>query len=284
MEELLQWLQRAVDQRVSDVYLLPRGEQYGLFFRLPQGVREQTRVGRHVASRWLNYLKYQAGMNVAEHRRVQLGALVLSQPEVTLRLSTVGDVNQQETLVARLIYGIPPLDDDSRQAVTTLLPLVKKRGLLALSGATGSGKTTLLYQLAEALSPELMVMTIEDPVEILHPRFLQLQVNPAAEMSYAALLKAALRHRPDVLIIGEIRDGQTAQAACEAAVSGHIVLATVHAKSAALVPLRLQALGVSTALVTAALVASAEVRLVFSPRIHAELDLAVFEGGKPDAT
>ncbi len=188
MEDLFAWLQQAVAQHVSDVYLLPRGAKYGLFFRLPPGVVEQDQVPSDVAERWVNYLKYQAGMNVAEHRRVQLGALVLAKPSVTLRLSSVGDVNHQETLVARLIYGIPPLDAYSQKSVATLLPLVQQRGLLAMCGATGSGKTTLLYQLAEALPPELMVMTIEDPVEILHQRFLQLQVNPAAEMDYAALL------------------------------------------------------------------------------------------------
>ena len=280
MTELLAWLTQAVSRQVSDLYLLPQEKTYRLFFRSPQGLVKQDEVPLATGERWINYLKYRSGMNVAEHRRVQLGAMVLADPSVTLRLSSVGDVNQHETLVARLIYGIPPLDDYSRQAVARLRELAQQRGLLALCGATGSGKTTLLYQLAAALPTSLMVMTIEDPVEILHPRFLQLQVNPAAEMSYAALLKAALRHRPDVLIIGEIRDTQTAQAACEAAVSGHIVLATVHAKSAALVPLRLQTLGVSAALVKAALIASAEVHLEFEPQLHAALDLVVFTEGR----
>lgn len=277
MPPLFEWLAQAVAVHASDVYLLPQAHTYRLAFRLPQGFSEQTQIPTATAVRWINYLKYQAGMNVAEHRRVQLGALTLAEPAVALRLSTVGDVSQQETLVVRLIYGIPPLDDAAAATIARLLPLVAARGLLALSGATGSGKTTLLYQLADALSAERMVMTIEDPVEILHPQFLQLQVNAAAEMSYAALLKAALRHRPDVLVIGEIRDGETARVACEAAISGHIVLATVHARSAALVPLRLISLGVPEALVNAAVVASVAVQLVQRPTVHAEIDVAVFD-------
>ncbi len=90
--------------------------------------------------------------------------------------------------------------------------LTQRRGMLTLAGPTGSGKTTLLYQLATRLAASKMVLSIEDPVEINQPQFLQLQVNPEAEMSYPQLLKAALRHRPDVLLIGEIRDRQTARA------------------------------------------------------------------------
>nr|WP_274379968.1 ATPase, T2SS/T4P/T4SS family [Lacticaseibacillus baoqingensis] len=266
--------------QASDVYLLPQAATYGLFFRLPAGFVHQVAVPPEEATRWINYLKYQAGMNVAEHRRVQLGALRLAQLEVALRLSTVADAQGAETLVARLIYGIPELNAVSAKTVQQLADTLAQPGLLALSGPTGSGKTTLLYQVAKRLAPNKMVMTIEDPVEIVHPEFLQLQVNESAQMGYAALLKAALRHRPDILVIGEIRDGETARSACEAAISGHIVLATVHARSAELVPLRLTALGAGQALVQAALVASAQVRLMLEPQVHAQVHLIRWQHGE----
>lgn len=274
------WFAQAVKVHASDVYLLPKAADYGVFFRLPEGFVQQATVPSADAQRWINYLKYQAGMNVAEHRRVQLGALRLAEPAVALRLSTVADARGAETLVARLIYGIPPVDALSAPTVRRLAATLAQPGLLALSGATGSGKTTLLYQVAQRLAPTKMVMTIEDPVEIVHPEFLQLQVNESAQMGYAALLKAALRHRPDVLVIGEIRDGETARSACEAAISGHIVLATVHARSAQLVPLRLTSLGAPAALVAAALVASAQVTLAVVPQVHAQIDLLRWQQGE----
>ncbi len=122
-----------------------------------------------------------------------------------------------------------------------------------------------------------MVLSIEDPVEINQPQFLQLQVNPEADMTYPQLLKAALRHRPDVLLIGEIRDRQTAQSACEAAISGHIVLATVHARSAADTPLRLSSFGLPDELVAAALTASAAISLQYRPMIHPVAEVVVFK-------
>ncbi|WP_263849406.1 GspE family protein [Lacticaseibacillus saniviri] len=119
-------------------------------------------------------------------------------------------------------------------------------------------------------------MTIEDPVEIAESRFLQLQVNPEAQMTYAALLKAALRHRPDVVVIGEIRDRETAQMACEAAISGHIVLATVHARSVQDVPMRLISLGVDADLVHAALIATVAIELKYEPEITPQITILQF--------
>ncbi|WP_179394929.1 ATPase, T2SS/T4P/T4SS family [Lacticaseibacillus absianus] len=273
MDDLMAVLRAAVAARASDLYLLPQAAGYAVILRVPTGLAPLPAVSLAVGRRWLNYLKYQGGMNVTEHRRVQLGAYTPPSLGVPLRLSTVADHSGAETLVARLMHGVPPLDEWTTPVITQLMAVVASRGLLALCGPTGSGKTTLLYQLATALAADQIVMTVEDPVEIVQPQFLQLQVNPEAAMSYAALLKAALRHRPDVLLIGEIRDHETAQQACEAAISGHLVLTTVHARSAALVAMRLQGLGVAPALVTAALTASGAVHLVHTPVTHPVLTL-----------
>ncbi|WP_225047035.1 ATPase, T2SS/T4P/T4SS family [Lacticaseibacillus kribbianus] len=279
MDLLMALLRQAVAAWASDLYLLPKPSGYEVIMRTSAGLEVLRTVPQAEGQRWLNFLKYQAGMNVSEHRRVQLGAVVLEGLATPLRLSTVADHAGLETLVVRFLHGVPPLDAGSRPVVERLLGLASRRGLIALSGPTGSGKTTLLYQVARELSATQMVMTIEDPVEIVEPQFLQLQVNPEAEMSYAALLKAALRHRPDVLLIGEVRDFETAQQACEAAISGHLVLTTVHARTADLVPLRLQALGVAPSLVAAALTAAGAVRLVQAPAPHPVVTIAVFDRG-----
>ncbi|MCX2455387.1 ATPase, T2SS/T4P/T4SS family [Lacticaseibacillus nasuensis] len=277
MDELMALLQAAADLHASDVYVLPQGATYDIWWRTTAGMQRNQTVPAAIAARWLNYLKYQAGMNIAEHRRVQLGAVSLPGLTPRLRLSTVGNFADQETLVIRLLYGIPPVNVRTAIVVRQLHHLLATRGMLALCGPTGAGKSALLYQVAADFAQTQMVMTIEDPVEIIHAAFLQLQVNEAAGQSYAALLKAALRHRPDVMVIGEIRDHETAVTACEAAVSGHIVLTTVHAKDARSVPVRLRSLGVAQSLIEAALVVSGAVRLKLTPEVYPEVEMVKWQ-------
>lgn len=275
--ELLAVFQAAQAVFASDVYFLPKPAGVSVLVRTAAGWAPGRELSAAAGASWIRALKYDAGMNVAETRRPQLGALTVAELGLTLRLSTVGDYRSQEALVARLIYGVPPLDEWTGPIVAQLVAALATRRMLALCGPTGSGKTTLLYQVATVLGADRMVMTIEDPVEIAAPAFLQLQVNPEAGMTYASLLKAALRKRPDVLVIGEIRDFETAQAACEAAISGHLVLTTVHAQTPAQVPLRLTALGVAPPLVQAALKLGAAVRLVSTPRVHPEVTVLAYE-------
>ncbi|KRM73059.1 ATPase, T2SS/T4P/T4SS family [Lacticaseibacillus brantae] len=280
MDELWQLLLTAIAQRASDVYVLPGPVGYRLSFRMPTGIGAETQINETKGDRWINYLKFRAGMNVAEHRRVQGGAFYADEIGMALRLSTVGDYHEQESLVIRLIAGIPPISVQQQASFLQMQHLLGRRGLFVLSGPTGSGKTTLLYQLAETLVPAKMVMSIEDPVEIDAPDFLQLQVNAAAEMSYGQLVKAALRHRPDCLIIGEIRDRETASVACEAAISGHIVLTTVHARHPLDVPLRLMSLGVNASLVAAAVTVTAAVSLMSEETIYPQVDLWTWKDGE----
>lgn len=259
----IDWLlKKEVARGVSDLYLFPVAVGYQLLTRNPAGIHTiSAEISTAQGQMWLNLLKYRAGMNLSEHRRVQQGAMFHKETKCFLRLSTVGDFQDRESLVVRIINAVPPITAASAPYIELLQRLAEQRGLLTVCGPTGAGKTTLLYQLARELATQRVVMTIEDPVEINEPRFLQLQVNHAAGMTYASLLKASLRHRPDVVIIGELRDEETARAACEAALAGHIVLATVHTGSAADVPLRLASLGVPSVLINAALRGTAQVQL-----------------------
>lgn len=286
MDDLIALLQAAVAKRASDVYFLPQRDHYEVVTRLAQSVTARITVETVVAERWLLYVLYHADMDVTDRRRAQLGRVRLARLDVDIRVSAVGDFAGRPTMVLRLLYGIPPVTPEALPVLNKLTALVQRRGMLVLCGPTGSGKSTLLYQLAARYTPNQMVLTIEDPVEIIHEAFLQLQVNDDAGQTYAALLKTALRHRPDVLVIGEIRDRETALLACEAALSGHLVLTTIHARSAALVPARFESLGVPKRLIDAALVASASVSLQWLPTIHPEVEVMEWpdKGARPVQT
>ncbi|WP_024747004.1 competence type IV pilus ATPase ComGA [Levilactobacillus namurensis] len=241
-------LTAAVTQRASDIYLVPAGQAIVIRLRTTKGLHKWRTVPLATGNQLLTYFKFHADMAVSERRRPQSGALTWQQttPPVDLRFSTVGDYAGRESLVIRVIYPYQHLAMAYLvpEQVLRLQDLATQRGLCLFAGPTGSGKTTTMYTLAQQMTTTAMVLTIEDPVEIKEPQFLQLQVNPTAGMDYVELLKVGLRHRPDVFIIGEIRDTETAQAAVRAALSGHLVLSTVHARSAGGTVTRLLELGV----------------------------------------
>ncbi|WP_335878560.1 competence type IV pilus ATPase ComGA [Acetilactobacillus jinshanensis] len=233
IEKLLTNLwQFSVEHQVSDVYFLPNSKGYVVKLRMVNKLIIQHRLSLDQGQQCINYCKFHGGMNISEHRRPQLGSAVFNK-QYFLRFSTVGDFYNHESMVIRIIKSL------SNQRLNFLIPeqftrlrsLAQRRGLMLFVGPTGSGKTTSIYQLAEDLGHQKMVMTIEDPVEIIKSGFLQLQINLKAGMNYQRLLKVGLRHRPDIFIIGEIRDADTASAAVQAALSGHLVLSTVHAQS-----------------------------------------------------
>ena len=213
----------------------------------------------------INYFKFNAQMDLSEQRRPQIGAWHYQEQRLTLdlRLTSVADFQNRECLVIRLLY---PIRADghfiNEQRFQILRGQLRQRGLFLFSGPTGSGKTTLLYQLAQQLAQSQMVLAIEDPTEINAPEITQLQVNDLAEMDYQALLKISLRLRPDILVIGEIRDAQTAAIAVQAALSGHTVLATIHARSAPGTLLRLADLGVAPATIASVVTVASYQRLV----------------------
>lgn len=237
-DELIQY---GFEHQMQDLYLLPQGEKYRYFFRRGPFYERKNSNLSYVnnelcvvtASQLINRFKYLGQMDVSEKRKAQLGAISYSLPhgDQRLRLSTVGDYLQQESLVIRFLhqFGRSPEIYHLPEQLDTLQKHTKKRGLYLFCGPVGSGKTTLMYKLAREM--EGQVITIEDPVEIEEPEFLQLQVNEKIQQSYDELIKLSLRHHPDVLIIGEIRDTKTIQGAIRAALTGHCVYATLHAAS-----------------------------------------------------
>lgn len=238
-------LDQAITEQTSDIFIFPKKEQYQLAFRRKQQVEIIRELSYQAATEMINYFKYAAQMDISEHRRPQVGAMTY-QKEVAhyLRFSSLGDFNDHESMVIRIIYPVAKARYFFKEQLEQVIKLTKRRGLFITSGPTGSGKTTTMYEVAKKAGQDKVVMTIEDPVEVYEENFLQAQVNLEAQIDYLTLLKAALRHRPDILIIGEIRDAKTARLAIDAALSGHLVFATVHAKNTLQTLTRLQALGI----------------------------------------
>ncbi|BCA84785.1 secretion system protein E [Enterococcus saigonensis] len=216
--------------KMEDLYITPVKEQWQLQFR--QGNRRTLFdcLTKENAEKLIARFKYLAQMDVGEKRKVQLGAITYEtvKGEQRLRLSVVGNYKGNESLVIRFLQ---PMAEVAHfyfpEQLNIVANRIQKRRLYLFSGPTGSGKTTLMYRLAKL--NEEQVITIEDPVEIEESTFLQLQTNDAIGQTYDTLIQLALRHRPDCLIIGEIRDTLTAKAAIRAALTGHKVFATIHA-------------------------------------------------------
>ena len=242
-------IEDAINKHSSDIFFLMRGVNLVVRFRTIMGIENQAEYSIREGKEMINFLKFAAQMDIAEHRRPQVGAFEydFKGQIYYLRLSSIGDFNDHESLVIRIIYQISTGKYFFDEQIENLKTLAQRRGLIVTSGPTGSGKTTTMYNLAKMIGQNQMVMTIEDPVEIHEISFLQTQVNMTAEITYSRLLEAALRHRPDILIIGEIRNAITARLAVDAALSGHLVFATVHAKSTLQTISRLESLNINAA-------------------------------------
>lgn len=253
-------INEAVKLGASDIFIYPNQEEYQLKFRLPNKLIIFKTVVSKAGQDLINYFKFLADMDIAEHRRPQVGSI--AKEKFFLRFSSVGDFSGQESMVIRLIYVVGSNKYFMKDQLINLTTHASRRGLILTSGPTGSGKTSTMYEIAKEVGKNKVVMTIEDPVEIYEPTFLQTQINLEANISYESLLKAALRQRPDILLVGEIRDSLTARLAVDAALSGHLVLATLHAKSTLQVISRLQGLGIGQAELANCLTAVSYQRLI----------------------
>lgn len=232
----------------SDIFISGKQDFYEVNFRTSKGLIKQEKLSLEFGQEVINYFKFIAQMDISEHRRPQVGSYIFKKDKesIFLRFSVLGEFSGKESLVIRLITEINSNHYFFIEQLDILMGAAIKRGLILTSGPTGSGKTSTMYYLAKKLANNKVVMTIEDPVEVFEPAFLQTQVNHEAGIDYQSLLKAALRQRPDILIIGEIRDKVIARLAVDAALSGHLVLATVHARSTLQTIARLKGLGIDS--------------------------------------
>ena len=271
---IVDWLlQYAFDQRASDIHLEPRREEGNVRFRIDGVLHLVYQLPATVLTAVTSRIKILGRMDVAEKRRPLDGRLKTKAPdgkEIELRLSTLPTAFG-EKLVMRifdpdvLVKSFTELglgdDDAARWRAMTQQP----HGIVLVTGPTGSGKTTTLYSTLKQLAePEVNVCTIEDPIEMVEPRFNQMQVQHNIGLDFASGVRALLRQDPDIIMVGEIRDLETAEMAVQAALTGHLVLSTLHTNDSASAIARLLDLGVPPYLVNATLIGVVAQRLVRS--------------------
>lgn len=261
----------AFEQRASDIHLEPKREIAVIRFRIDGVLHQVYQVPAVVMLAMTARIKLLGRMDVIEKRRPQDGRIktrTAAGQEVELRLSTMPTAFG-EKLVMRIFdpevvvktlpeLGFPPEDAARWDALTS-----RPHGIILVTGPTGSGKTTTLYTTLKALATnEVNVCTVEDPIEMVEASFNQMQVQPGIDLSFADGVRALMRQDPDIIMVGEIRDLATAEMAIQAALTGHLVLSTLHTNDAPSAVMRLLELGVPDYLLEATLIGVMAQRLV----------------------
>ena len=269
---IVDWLlQYAFEQRASDIHIEPRREVGNVRFRIDGVLYTVYQIPMQVMNAVTSRLKILGRMNVADKRKPQDGRLKTKSPEgneIELRLSTLPTAFG-EKMVMRifdpdvLLRSFAELGFDDQDLESWQTMIARKNGIILITGPTGSGKTTSLYSTLKTLATkEVNVCTIEDPIEMVESSFNQMQVQENIDLTFAGGIKALLRQDPDIIMIGEIRDLETAEMAVQAALTGHLVLSSLHTNDAPAAITRLLELGVPSYLVRATLVGVVAQRLV----------------------
>lgn len=262
--------EEAINTKASDIHIEPDEKVLRIRNRIDGVLLEQVMNEKRIASALVVRLKLMSGMDISEKRLPQDGRfnLKVKHHNIDVRISTM-PVQFGESVVMRLLdqtegvrplseVGMPPhLIDRFRKVIT------RPHGLVLVTGPTGSGKTTTLYgALSELNKPDKKIITVEDPVEYRLPRISQVQLHEKIGLNFASVLRATLRQDPDILLVGEIRDAESAEIAVRASMTGHMVLSTLHTNDAVSSALRLMDIGVDGYLVATALKAIVAQRLV----------------------
>lgn len=260
----------AVTRRASDIHIRPKEHSVDILYRIDGSLLKIRSFDRQMLPAAVARIKIISGMNIAEHRLPQDGRTKITNKDntVDLRVSIIPTIHG-ESVVLRLLDTSTSLKsineigftDQDVQAFSQLVN--KSNGLILVTGPTGSGKSTTLYAALQSIKDrDINIVTVEDPVEFHIDDVLQIQVNHAIDFSFAKALRNILRHDPDAIMIGEIRDEETAKMAVESSLTGHLVLSTLHTNSAATTVTRLLEIGVPAYLLNATLLAVLAQRLV----------------------
>ena len=251
----------AVDARASDIHIEPAEDRVVLRMRVDGVLQEAPSLPPSMRSALVSRIKVMADLNIAERRLPQDGRMrvAVRGNEVDLRVATSPSIHG-ETVVMRILdrsslaLDFPTLGFDDDLSGRLRLLLARPFGILLVTGPTGSGKTTTLYAaLSELNSTSRKVLTVEDPIEYRLPGIVQTQVNTQIGLTFSSALRSFLRQDPDVMMVGEIRDLETAQIAVQAALTGHIILSTLHTNTAAGAVTRLLDMAVEPFLLTSTL-------------------------------
>ncbi|MBB3168761.1 MSHA biogenesis protein MshE [Simiduia aestuariiviva] len=267
---LLHIFEDAINAKASDIHIEPDETVLRIRLRIDGVLTEQVMNERRIAGALVVRLKLMSGLNISEKRLPQDGRfnLKVKRRSIDVRMSTM-PVQFGESVVMRLIDhsdGVRSLEDvgmppDLLKTFRNLI--LRPNGLILVTGPTGSGKTTTLYgALGELNTPDKKIITVEDPVEFQLPRISQVQLHEKIGLTFERVLRATLRQDPDILLVGEIRDSSSAEIALRAAMTGHLVLSTLHTNDAVSSALRLIDMGVDPYLVAASVKAIVAQRLV----------------------
>ena len=293
-----QILTQAVRDRASDVHIEPMGERVRVRNRVDGALHEVLSLPQSMSQALVSRIKIMADMNIVERRRPQDGQIetVIDGAALDIRVSTTSTVHGEKTVLrildkSRALYDVATLGMPEDTAALYREIIRSPYGMVVCAGPTGSGKTTTLYASLMAInSDEINVMTVEDPVEYTFPTINQIGIHEQAGVTFAAGLRSILRQDPDAILVGEIRDVETARIAIQAALTGHFVLSTIHATDATSALHRFLDMGIESFLLASSMLAVVGQRLIrrsctecldpYEPTVE---DLAFYEraGGKP---
>lgn len=263
-------IRRAIDLRATDIHLEPMRGRLVLRLRIDGVLRVMTPPAADLGEAMVSRVKVLAGLDIAERRKPQDGGMRMKvrDRDIEMRVATLPSIHG-ETLVMRILQRDGALIDleglglKGRDAEALHHLLDHPHGMIVVAGPTGSGKTTTLAAALSRLNdPGRKIVTIEDPVEYQIPGIVQSQIQPAIGLTFSSAIRAFVRQDPDVILVGEIRDAETARAAIQAGLTGHLVLTTVHANTAAAAFTRLRDLGVENYLLVGAVRGVVAQRLV----------------------
>jgi general secretion pathway protein E len=269
---IVDWLlQYAFSQRASDIHIEPRREQGNVRFRIDGVMHQVYEIPANITSAVVSRIKIMGRLDVAEKRKPQDGRIKTRSPdgaEIEMRLSSMPTAFG-EKLVLRifdpevLVKNFSALGFEKKESDIWNKMIAQPHGIILVTGPTGSGKTTTLYTSLKYLAtPEVNVCSIEDPIELVEPSFNQMQVQHNIDLDFASGVKTLLRQDPDIIMVGEIRDRETAEMAVQAALTGHLVLSTLHTNDAPSAIARLTEIGVPPYLISATLIGVVAQRLV----------------------
>jgi len=282
---LEQIIQQAVASNASDIHLEPHEEHLQVRFRLDGLLQDQEKLPKSNHASLLSRVKVLVNLDIAEKRVPQDGRTNFGQ--VDLRVSTIPTIHGEKAVLRllnreQLNLSLEDLGMEKEELVIYKQMIAKRSGIILVTGPTGSGKTTTLYTtLANLNSKEVNIMTIEDPVEYKLPGISQIQVNQKAGLTFARGLRSILRQDPDIIMVGEIRDLETAKIALQAALTGHLVFSTLHTNDAPSAITRLVDMGIDKYLVEATVIGVVAQRLVRKIAGGREGIFELIEGTKP---
>ncbi|HEX7963498.1 MAG TPA: GspE/PulE family protein [Candidatus Saccharimonadales bacterium] len=278
----------ALSYRASDIHFEPRADHVAVRFRVDGALREAGELPKEYYDNILNRIKVESAMRIDEHLAAQDGAMQrkLGDLAVDLRVSLIPTVEGEKVVmrvlgsyVAGFTFADVGLNETHRQIVER--SIAKPFGMILTTGPTGSGKTTTLYSLLKMLNkPDVNITTIEDPVEYKMPGTNQIQVREAGSMTFAKGLRSIVRQDPDIILVGEIRDQETAEISVNAALTGHLLLSTFHANDAATAMPRLVDMGIEPFLLASTLEIIIAQRLVRRICNHCRYSVPLHEATK----